>query len=296
MADDTKDGYPMTPYESAEGGVEHPAECAETVVSGRLEEIVRQHQNALLHYAEQMLPDRPDQAHDIVQETFLRLRRALIKGTAIDNPAAWLFRVAHNLSVDLNRRENKLMEFDEKVLPSSDPTTIRGSSSDDGPASAFADSEESALAWSELHLIPHQEREVVLLKLIQGMTLREISELTGANIGTAVHRKAKARNRRKMGRDIEIPDAFNFMASFFPLVGIENGDVRGHFAQGLEQNPEHDGIFRVQVAILEEGPGQARREQKAFVFIYEIHIHGSVFFFGKVPDQTKISPPEAIEL
>src|SRR6187399_3039373 len=42
-----------------------------------------------------------DLAQDIMQETFLRLWRQMLEGAKIDNPRAWLLRVARNLAEDL---------------------------------------------------------------------------------------------------------------------------------------------------------------------------------------------------
>src|SRR4030095_11034608 len=41
-----------------------------------------------------------DLAQDIMQETFLRLWRQIQEGAKIDNPRAWLLRVARNLAED----------------------------------------------------------------------------------------------------------------------------------------------------------------------------------------------------
>lgn len=49
----------------------------------------------------------PDQAEDVIQESFLRLVRHVARGGPIDNLRGWVFRVARNLSVDLYRFERR---------------------------------------------------------------------------------------------------------------------------------------------------------------------------------------------
>jgi RNA polymerase sigma-70 factor, ECF subfamily len=44
-----------------------------------------------------------DQAEDVIQDTFLRLVRHRFESDAGDNLRAWIFRVAHNLSMDVHR-------------------------------------------------------------------------------------------------------------------------------------------------------------------------------------------------
>jgi RNA polymerase sigma-70 factor (ECF subfamily) len=46
-----------------------------------------------------------DQAEDIIQDTFLRLVRHRFEPGAADNLRAWVFRVAHNLSMDVHRSQ-----------------------------------------------------------------------------------------------------------------------------------------------------------------------------------------------
>lgn len=48
-----------------------------------------------------------DQAQDVVQETFLRLVRHRFQQTGKDNLRAWVFRVAHNLSIDFHRFQRR---------------------------------------------------------------------------------------------------------------------------------------------------------------------------------------------
>jgi RNA polymerase sigma-70 factor, ECF subfamily len=54
-------------------------------------------------------------AEDITQETFLRLFRHLREDRLLDNPKAWLFRVASNLAVDASRNESHVKDLDENT-------------------------------------------------------------------------------------------------------------------------------------------------------------------------------------
>jgi RNA polymerase sigma-70 factor (ECF subfamily) len=48
-----------------------------------------------------------DQAEDVIQETFLRLVRFRFPRNSEDNLRAWLFRVAHNLFMDVHRFQRR---------------------------------------------------------------------------------------------------------------------------------------------------------------------------------------------
>src|SRR3989442_6905773 len=54
----------------------------------------------------------PPQAQEGAQEVFLRLYATLKKGETIQNPRAWIFRVAHNLGLKIRARQNSQAPFD----------------------------------------------------------------------------------------------------------------------------------------------------------------------------------------
>ncbi len=54
----------------------------------------------------------PPQAQEAAQEVFLRLYAALKKGEEIENPRAWVFRVAHNHGLKIRERQMTEEPFD----------------------------------------------------------------------------------------------------------------------------------------------------------------------------------------
>src|SRR5229473_901266 len=54
----------------------------------------------------------PPQAQEATQEVFLRLYTTLRKGEEIQNPRAWIFRVAHNLGLKIRARQNSEELYD----------------------------------------------------------------------------------------------------------------------------------------------------------------------------------------
>jgi RNA polymerase sigma-70 factor, ECF subfamily len=61
---------------------------------------------------------RKEHSEDVIQEAFLRLVRHILERGADENTQAWLFRVAHNLSMDHHRFERRrLRDREDKVHP-----------------------------------------------------------------------------------------------------------------------------------------------------------------------------------
>src|SRR5215813_5252654 len=57
----------------------------------------------------------PPRAQEAVQEVFLRLYATMRKGEDIQNPRAWIFRVAHNLGLKIRARQQTEEPFDAEV-------------------------------------------------------------------------------------------------------------------------------------------------------------------------------------
>src|SRR6202165_772724 len=57
----------------------------------------------------------PPRAQEAAQEVFLRLYATMRKGEEIQNPRAWIFRVAHNLGLKIRTRQHAEEPFDAEL-------------------------------------------------------------------------------------------------------------------------------------------------------------------------------------
>jgi RNA polymerase sigma-70 factor, ECF subfamily len=147
--------------------------------------VVAQYQGPLLRYVGRMLGHSDDGREDVVQETFIRLHRQVSAhgAASIKNLATWLFQVAHNLTVDAIRRKARQPEPVE--IPA-DPAIIEQESSSDemDSLSEAIRQEARQVAIRELAGLDESYRQVVLLKVVQEMTLREVAEVVGVSVST----------------------------------------------------------------------------------------------------------------
>jgi RNA polymerase sigma-70 factor (ECF subfamily) len=116
-------------------------------------------------------------AEDLTQETFIRLFRELSRGGAISNIRSWLFRVAHNLAVDLNRAPERTRLLDGLRL-------TEGEDHEFDPA-PHAEQQILERERVEQILAPFspQERRCVELRR-EGLCYREIAEVLGIRVPT----------------------------------------------------------------------------------------------------------------
>jgi len=148
-----------------------------------LSAVLERYQGPLLRHAGSVLAD-PAAAQDVVQECFLRL---LANGRPVQNLAAWLHRVTHNLAVDHLRgeaRRQRLHLAAAQARPAETPTA----------EDEIATRDARQLVEREIQSLTPNERVVLHLKLEAGKSYREISEITGlstGNVGYLIHQAVK---------------------------------------------------------------------------------------------------------
>ena len=142
---------------------------------GTLEELYLSMRSNLTRMVSRIVP--PDDVEDIVQETYLRLRRVVV-AQEIRNPRSYLYQTARNLALDsLKKASNaRSVEWQEDAQYSSnviDPVTQR----------IHADEEFNRFCDS-LQDLPQRARQVFVLKKVYGYTQREISTELGISEST----------------------------------------------------------------------------------------------------------------
>jgi RNA polymerase sigma-70 factor (ECF subfamily) len=116
-----------------------------------------------------------DESEDIIQECFLRLVRHLASKRDEENLRGWLFRVAHNLTMDLFRAGKRYIaestdEDDSLVLEVVDTSL--------SPEEIVIKREELRRVWAAMGRLTQQQRYAVLLRA-EGLRYREISAVLG---------------------------------------------------------------------------------------------------------------------
>jgi len=140
-----------------------------------LEQIYRQTRSAVFSYLRCLgVPD--PQAQELTQEVYLRLYQTMCKGEQILNTRAWLFRVAHNLGLNVRSREKAFRE----VTPDWDRFTPPMSES---PERALLDRERMRRVRAALATLSPQQRNCLYLRS-EGLRYREIAEVIGIRSST----------------------------------------------------------------------------------------------------------------
>jgi RNA polymerase sigma-70 factor (ECF subfamily) len=137
------------------------------------------------------LVERPDDARDVCQETFLRI---LDKAEAFRDGArfsTWMYQIALNLCRDQTRRKRRWGRL--VIAPPAERNDAprehaARETAETNPAVAFEDTERRSAVRGALSDLPREQREVLLLKEYEGLKFREIADVLGVPESTVKSR------------------------------------------------------------------------------------------------------------
>jgi RNA polymerase sigma-70 factor (ECF subfamily) len=155
----------------------------------RFEQAVLPHLDAAYNLARWLTRNDHD-AQDVTQEAFLRAFR-FFDGYQGGNMRAWLLTIVRNTCytwMHRNRPPETAVEFDEEIHSEESS----GGADPELQVLASADKETVQRALAEL---PEIFREALVLREMEGMSYKEIADVTSVSIGTVMSRLARARTR-----------------------------------------------------------------------------------------------------
>jgi RNA polymerase sigma-70 factor (ECF subfamily) len=155
--------------------------------SGAFEELVRRFQKKVYRVVS-MYHRNPEDAMEVLQDTFLKVYAARHGWEQRISFTAWLYRIAINASIDRHRRSARSRAESLDALEERSPA----SSSDPGPLERLRDTERRAVLEGAVRRLPPRQREVVALRFFGDMSLEEIAGALGCPLGTVKSNLHKA--------------------------------------------------------------------------------------------------------
>jgi RNA polymerase sigma-70 factor (ECF subfamily) len=152
------------------------------------EMLVRQYQARIFGLAYHYVGNR-EEARDLAQEIFIRVYRNIHICNSAEMFMPWVIRIARNLSIDHGRR--KAVRPQATDIPVEEMADLAASAGD--PDAELMASSRRRLLRRALQDLTELNREIILLKEIQGLTLEEIASLLKVPLGTVKSRTNRAR-------------------------------------------------------------------------------------------------------
>ncbi|WP_372868953.1 RNA polymerase sigma factor [Planomicrobium okeanokoites] len=127
-----------------------------------------QHSGAIFRYIVLMVRDN-QLAEDLTQETYIKAFRYYDTFERKANPKTWLFRIAHNLTVDHLRKQKPIETLKELLFMGSKPDTL--------PEDIVEIKENSKELYNALGRLKNSHREIIILRKIREFSIQETAEI-----------------------------------------------------------------------------------------------------------------------
>lgn len=158
--------------------------------------LVTKYQRRIYSLAFGMLGNRED-ALDITQETFLKAFRAIREFRGGGGFYTWLYRIAHNLSIDLMRKEwrRRNLEYQDERKNTPEDVVLTVPSTVSHPGEETARKELRQVLVEAIRSLPEEHRAVILLREMEGLSYEEIAGTLRIRKGTVMSRLHYARQK-----------------------------------------------------------------------------------------------------
>jgi RNA polymerase sigma-70 factor (ECF subfamily) len=200
--------------EKPSGGEEEPPAPKEPVESDDEKELVRRwvgrakkgdreaYRQLVVRYQKRvfgilfgMLHSRED-AMELTQDVFIKVYQRIKDFEEKSSFYTWVYRIAFNLAIDFRRREWKKVhtEYDDAVEQEGVDDAILNRDRPN-PEAAMQASELGEQIRRALETLPDEQKQVLLLREVEGLSYQEMAESMGCSIGTIMSRLFYARKK-----------------------------------------------------------------------------------------------------
>ncbi|MBV8571275.1 MAG: sigma-70 family RNA polymerase sigma factor [Acidobacteriaceae bacterium] len=138
------------------------------------ERLVIIHERTVLRVAQRLLLNSED-AKDAAQEAFIRLHRSLRNFEEDRELGPWLYRVTVNICRDVARRSRRSVCLGEAESVES---------KERGPEAAAVAAQQKRMIVAAIAALTQREREIIVLRDLEGRSTKEIAGIVGACEGT----------------------------------------------------------------------------------------------------------------
>lgn len=150
-------------------------------------ELMHRHQNRIFTTIQLMVRDQ-ELAEDIFQETMLKVIRLMQNGHYDEKGkfVPWVLRIAKNYAIDQYRREKR----NPQLVHETDGVDLFGGvkSTQDNIEEQIIREENTLFVQALMQQIPENQREVLVMRHYGGMSFKEIADVQGINVNTALGR------------------------------------------------------------------------------------------------------------
>ncbi len=152
--------------------------------------LVREYSSFLFNVVIQIVR-RKSLAEDIVEDALLSAINSIKRFKSESSVKSWMYRIAVNKAKTALTKETRLNRLKEKLAEQEKLYDFH-----DIPRE-FSTDKKKAIIWQGMEYLNENEREIITLIDIEGMSYKEVSALLGVPVGTVRSRISRAREHLK---------------------------------------------------------------------------------------------------
>lgn len=158
--------------------------------------LVEKYQGRVYSMVYGMVRNRED-ARDITQDAFVKAYRNLKSFRLESSFYTWLYRIAMNLAIDHTRKQKRQATtgFDEAIAAKDDDGGMHEMHHQDSPRKALERKQLFGLIMEALDKLPAEQKQIILLREVEGLAYKEIAEVMEIPEGTVMSRLYYARKK-----------------------------------------------------------------------------------------------------
>jgi len=148
------------------------SEFVKTLENDAFDTLMMRHYSGACAFARNRLQDK-ESADDAVQEAFISVVRNRERYDAARSFSSWFYAILRNVCIDLYRKRTR---YDDKICNLTQAVQSR------------VESRSCDCAGELLEFLSAEDREMMVLRLVEGLSFAEIAELYGCSIDAAKKR------------------------------------------------------------------------------------------------------------
>ena len=138
-----------------------------------------------------------EEREDLIQEIFIKVYNNINKFRCQASFSTWLFRITRNMLIDRSRKKSII----QVSMESEEGTATIGERIEDkraNPEGKFMESDADSALRDALMKLDDDHKQILILREMEGLSYRELTEVLGIKIGTVKSRLARAREELKI--------------------------------------------------------------------------------------------------
>lgn len=158
--------------------------------------LVEKYQGRVYSMVYGMLRNRED-ARDVTQDAFVKAFHNLDSFRLESSFYTWLYRIAMNLAIDVTRKRKrrKTSSFEESIAARDEDGSIAEVHNQEGPQRLHQRKQLYGRIMDAIETLPEDQRQAILLRELDGLSYKEISDIMGIPEGTVMSRLFYARKK-----------------------------------------------------------------------------------------------------